>query len=369
MNNDKNKKTQILLIIAAVIQIVLLKVTIDSAAASRFERATLSEAALDFKTIMSYAGPVLMIPSFVYEWFYIFKRDKANRIAERIIPSKDTLSEATSKEALENKAEGLKYAVRGNKSKICACLLIIYVVAALLFMIVGVNGFYGVSGLILYHAILALPVFPIILIAISLRYLICRIKGSSFSVKIPEKENIRPDPNTQLRLLLVIAVVIQILLMVRLADSVRWFMTEYSADLSFIKNASGHLLFMLMLTIPSYVYEFMFIVRRDKLYTLSKKHPMTAPVFFYRLSWLIQIAYILGGIYSMTAGLDFMFSTSYGLEALVLYHIELGTTVIPALLVIGSLIYIIRYHKKKKKPAAQAKKVTHKTDDNNDAAV
>ena len=71
----------------------------------------------------------------------------------------------------------------------------------------------------------------------------------------------------------------------------------------------------------------------------------------------------------MVAGVRFLFSTDYGLGALLLYHIALGITVIPALLIIASLIYIILYNKKKKTNKAQGKEAADNTDDGNVASV
>ncbi|MBP1533834.1 MAG: hypothetical protein IK999_06880 [Ruminococcus sp.] len=93
-------------------------------------------------------------------------------------------------------------------------------------------------------------------------------------------------------------------------------------------------------------------------------------VLFYYFSWLIQIAYFFGAIYSTVFGINFDRGGKLNhIEGLTLYNIYLAECIIPALLIIASLIYIIHYNKKKKINKAQGKEAAYNTDDGNSASV
>ena len=75
----------------------------------------------------------------------------------------------------------------------------------------------------------------------------------------------------------------------------------------------------------------------------KKTAPTKTETFLYIASLLVMIAYIWGGVYSTFKGVDFMFSTSSGIEGFLVYNILLGMLVFPLILVAAAFFYIIVY--------------------------
>ncbi len=75
----------------------------------------------------------------------------------------------------------------------------------------------------------------------------------------------------------------------------------------------------------------------------NKNAPSAVKTFFYIVSLMVIIAYILGALYSTFAGIDFLFSTENGISGFLLYNVLLGMLVIQVILIIAAFIYIVVY--------------------------